>query len=342
MVNKCPDFNFSRRRVRPWALVFLGLLIAMVLSAYQFWVPGKDVRDGRDDRGQNGMWLQHGWMADRNWFLRNGGIPRQALFHSQERLIRLKNILQRHGIQDVFPHLAPVDHNGRLPPHDGEQVERLLDALVGMRVMPWVGGVQGRTVHVGDQDWRWHFVRSVRDLFQQHPRLAGIHVNIEPWSNGDPTLLGLLHELKQALPPEKVLSVAAYPPTTLLHPFPEVHWDNNYYRRITAIADQVVVMMYDTALPSAKLYQALLRSWTQQVLSNSQGAAVLLGVPTYDDAGVGYHHPEVENIQTALFGIHAGLAGFAQLPDHYQGLAIYSEWETDDEEWRYWREHFLR
>ena len=69
---------------------------------------------------------------------------------------------------------------------------------------------------------------------------------------------------------------------------------------------------------------------------------MLLGVPTYDDAGVGYHLPSVEHLPNALLGIHAGLSGYRTPPDHYQGVAIYCEWETDDAEWQYWREHFLR
>ena len=72
------------------------------------------------------------------------------------------------------------------------------------------------------------------------------------------------------------------------------------------------------------------------------GSRILFGVPTYDDAGVGYHYPAVENLANALSGIYAGLAGFDELPDHYQGIAIYSEWETSANEWLYWENSFLQ
>jgi hypothetical protein len=69
---------------------------------------------------------------------------------------------------------------------------------------------------------------------------------------------------------------------------------------------------------------------------------VLLGVPDYDDAGVSYHHPEVEDLANGLAGVHAGLEDRKPLPSYYAGVAIYSEWETDDREWRVFAEEFLR
>ena len=86
----------------------------------------------------------------------------------------------------------------------------------------------------------------------------------------------------------------------------------------------------DTGVPVGKLYQQLLQSWTREILDWSAGTPVLLGVPTYDDAGVGYHLPSVENLPNALLGIHTGLSSYRTLPDHYQGVAIYCEWETDE------------
>ena len=100
-------------------------------------------------------------------------------------------------------------------------------------------------------------------------------------------------------------------------------------------------MMYDTALRVSKLYQRLMADWTLEVLSWSEGKAVLLGLPTYADADSGYHHPDVENLENSLLGIHRGLSR-RPLPQNYQGVAIYCHWETDEAEWKYFREHFLK
>jgi hypothetical protein len=83
------------------------------------------------------------------------------------------------------------------------------------------------------------------------------------------------------------------------------------------------------------------RDWTREVLAWSAGTSVLLGLPAYDDRGVGYHDPDVENLADALLGVHDGLASLPELPASYQGVALYSEWEMSDDEWATLRQRFL-
>jgi spore germination protein YaaH len=192
--------------------------------------------------------------------------------------------------------------------------------------------------------WRAGFCRSARKLLDDYPGLAGVHVNIEPCPSGNAGFLRLLEELRAALPKGKILSVAAYPPPTVWHRFPEVHWEEPYFREVAARADQLAVMMYDTSLRKQKPYRHLMAGWTREVLAWSGGTKVLLGLPAYDDAGSGYHHPDVENLRNALLGVHGGLgaSAAADLPANYQGVALYSEWEMDEAEWAWYRGHFLR
>jgi hypothetical protein len=143
------------------------------------------------------------------------------------------------------------------------------------------------------------------------------------------------------LPPGKVLSVAAYPPPTFWHPYPEVHWGETFFRAVASRVDELAVMMYDTALHSPRLYQRLMAAWTKEVLAWSQPRPVFLGLPTYLDPGVGYHDARVENLTNGLLGIHRGLAR-AGRPANYGGVALYSDWEMEASEWEYWRGHFQK
>jgi hypothetical protein len=203
-----------------------------------------------------------------------------------------------------------------------------------------IGGPNGSSALIHKPQWRAAFIANVRQLIAEHPRLAGVQVNIEPLTSGDRNFLLLLEELRAALPPDTLLSVAAYPPPTWWHPFEDVHWEEEYFREVARRSDQLAVMMYDAAQRIPKTYQRLMADWTQEVLEWSEGKSVLLGVPTYDDAGVEYHDPRVENITNALLGVHRGLSR-QSLPANYQGVAIYCEWETSEAEWRYFREYFL-
>ena len=62
---------------------------------------------------------------------------------------------------------------------------------------------------------------------------------------------------------------------------------------------------------------------------------LILGIPAYEDAGVGYHHPRVGNISSALRGISA-----ADRNARIGGIAVYCEWEMDDAQWPEWRRWF--
>ncbi len=334
--------RFRDKLIRPpWrTLVPACCLLLVIFLGYLVWSPGLDVLDGRDDRGHNGIWLSHGWLGGDDWFVKNGKTNEVSKYRDPLEIRRLAERLARHHISDVFPHLCPAQPDGSLASVDGKQVERFLDEFQGIRVIPWIGGPNGENVRLNDSIWRAAFVRNVESLLTAHPRLGGVQVNIEPLASGDTNFLKLLEELRVVLPKDKILSVAAYPPPTRWHPHPDVHWEESYFRQVARRADQMAVMMYDAGQRFAKVYQHLMADWAQEAIVWSEGTPVLLGLPTYDDAGVGYHNPKVENIKNALSGIHRGLS-LGALATNYQGVAIYCEWETSDADWEYFRGHFL-
>jgi hypothetical protein len=328
--------NSVRRIVT--ALLALG---ALTWTAYSLWRPGMVVTDGRHDRQTNGIWLAHGWLGADSWFIEHGKQAEMPRYRDPDNVKALAEKLRRHGITDVFPHLCPTGYKGEIAEVSPQHVEAFLDAFHGFRVIPWVGGVKGSSVRMTDPAWRKTFAASIEKLMADHPRLAGVQVNVEPLPTGTPEFLLLLEEVRAAMPPPKVLSVAAYPPPTRWHPFPEIHWDETYFREVSRRCDQMAVMMYDAGQNLGKTYQHLMSGWTREVLQWTEGSQILLGVPAYDDTGVGYHHPRVENIENALQGIHRGL-GDTELPPVYQGIAIYSEWEMTDEEWAQLCRGFLK
>ena len=319
---------------------FIGLTAALVMAGYWAWTPGMEVTDGRHDLRANGIWIGHGWLGADEWFQRNKKDP--AKFRSEAAIRALEARLTGHGIKSVFPHLSPCAFNGRIPPVDGAQVELFIKNMPGKIIIPWTGGVLGEHAFPGQAKWREGFIASLAELLRDHPGLGGIHINIEPMPSGNRDFITFLREVKASLPEGKILSVAAYPPPTMWHPVKDVHWDESYYREVAANADQMAVMMYDTALRFGKIYRSLMADWTRQTLAWSGGKQTLLGVPAYDDAGAGYHHPEVENLENALAGIHAGLGGSGAPPAAYGGVAIYSEWEMDEAEWGLLKRSFNR
>jgi hypothetical protein len=316
----------------PWRKAILVLsVIGLGGLAYFAWSPGVRIKDGRHDLRSNGIWIQHGWLGDDSWFKRNK--KDKSKFRDVQKIQALSNLLKSHGVKFVFPHLCPCSPDGQIALSDPAQVERFLDCFEGFSVIPWIGGVLNTHCFLDSMEWRANFVSSIVELLRTHPRLAGVQINIEPIPTGNLQFLTLLAEIRGAMPKGKILSVAAYPPTTILHPFSDVHWEESYFRNVAQHCDQMAVMMYDTGLSSSKLYQYLMSKWTTEVLEWSGKTHVLLGVPAYNDPDVGYHSPKVENLKNAIMGINASLIRLEQLPENYSGIAIYCEWEMDEGKW---------
>jgi Glycosyl hydrolases family 18 len=325
----------------PWRIpVACTFIVLLFLLLYQCWMPGKNITDGRHDLKHNGIWLQHGWLGDDTWFKQYNKNPQS--FRNSTAILKLKQQLLENHITNLYPHVAPCLPTGEIAPVNPHQTNQFLELMSSFQVMPWVGGVLDKHVFPESAEWRQQFIRSIQQLLSTYPSLKGIHVNIEPLPSGYTAYLDLLHELKQSLPPDKILSIAAFPPPTVFQPSTYVHWDKAFFQQVSQYADQLVVMMYDTGLRHQKLYQHLMKHWAQEILEWSPDREILFGLPAYDDYGVKYHHPRVENLQNSLLGIHAALIKYVELPNNYKGIAIYCEWEMQSEEWEFLQTNYLQ
>ena len=69
----------------------IGAVLAIVAGIpfllYWLWSPGTGEECGRLDRGQNAIWLGHGWLGDDSWFQRNSRNVND--FRSVEKVERL-------------------------------------------------------------------------------------------------------------------------------------------------------------------------------------------------------------------------------------------------------------
>ena len=319
----------SLLRILLAAAIFYGF----VLLAYALWQPGSNKPLPKFEN--NAIWLGHGWLGDDLWFKRNK--QKFEDFRSAEKIEKLLKKLADNDIKTVYPHLCPAQFNGRIAAYNDEQIERFLDIAVKykIKVIPWVGGIFKESARPDDEKWRQNFVSSIAELLQKHPRLGGVQVNIEPMPSGNRDFLILLDELNVAMQ-GKILSIAAYPPPTVWHRFPSVHWDLKYLAEVGKRADQMAVMMYDTAIPYRKFYINLYKQWIDDLSKTlyKTNTEILLGVPAYEDAGVGYHHPEVENISAALSAISA-----SPFQKNISGVAIYCEWEMTNSKWQTWQKY---
>jgi hypothetical protein len=322
-------------RVALRALFVLGM-VAIAVYMYLAYAPAGDTAAHPFNQDRNAVWLEHRW------------LEKEQPTADIEALLRS---LDRRGIVYAYPHLIPFNGAGRLPVHSREEMRAFLEVArrvtPRLKVLPWVGGLRvgfkrqrSGTIDLADIGQRQRIVAECRGLMDEG--FDGIHLNIEPVPDGDDLFLSLLRSLRTAIG-SGILSISATRPGPFALPMaPNFLWSPEYYVRVAAEADQLVVMAYDTALPTPSLYRRYLSYAASSMTRNLAGggrARVLFGIPTYDGTGL-MHRADIENPENAISGLVAGLRGVGG-GGTFEGVALYAEWTTDEAEWktyeRLWR-----
>jgi len=317
------------RRLRHVALV-AGVLVALALTLLAVLAPAPepDARPHPFNQDRNAVWLEARWL-------------RRA--QDEAEVESLIASLDRHGVRYLFPHLIPFSSAGRLPVDEREPMRAFLAVAhrvaPEMKILPWVGGLRvgyrrqrPGTIDLADLAQRQRLAAECRGLTDEG--FDGVHLDIEPVDDGNSDFLALLRALRTAVGANHLLSLAAIRPGPIGLPFaPNFVWTPAYYARVAGLADQLVVMAYDTGLPSAGLYRRYV-AWAAAASTRAVAgtrARLLFGVPTYEDWGL-MHRAGVETPENALPSIVAGLRGVGA-GGTVEGVALYAEWTTDAREW---------
>ena len=320
-----------RRVLLVLKLAGLVLLVAAAAAVWAAFAPAGDAAPHPFNHDRNAAWLEHRWLERT---------------HTEAEMEDLFATLSHRGIAYVFPHLIPFNGAGRLPVHSRDQMRALLAVArrvaPDVKVLPWVGGlragwkrVRPGTIDLDDMGQRQRMVAECRGLVDEG--FDGVHLDVEPIDDGNDEFLSLLQAVRTAVGPKAILSVSTIRPGPFrLFIAPNFVWTPEYYGRVGAFVDQVVVMAYDTAIPTASLYRRYLayaaRSVTEEMVHSKARARVLVGIPTYDESGL-MHRAGVETPENAILGVVAGLRGVGG-GGTFEGVAIYAEWTTDESEWR--------
>ncbi|MCB9746446.1 MAG: hypothetical protein H6740_27965 [Alphaproteobacteria bacterium] len=308
----------------------IGLLAA--LGGLVWWAWPRGATGSALNHDENGLWMRRTWLHAAG----------------EKDLPRLVRELDEAGITRIYPFLGPPDAEGWPGWRSEGEIQRVDHARAAaflremkalaphVQVVPWTGGVLHRDVFPAELSHRRAFAAQLARLTEAGA--DGVQLNVEPMPEQTPGYLELLQDVRAAIGPGKVLSVAAYPPTTELHPFPDVHWSLAFTREVCLQADELAVMAYDTALRSEYAYRSLVTRWTQDLAATlpppeEGGCSFLIGVPAYED-DEGWHRPDIETLETGIQGV---LRAFPEgAPAHFRGLAIYASWTMDAAEWGAW------
>ena len=318
------------RRIVTLSLLSVGICVALLL----LWDPSPRT-ETRFDRGINGIWLGHKWYTGRG--VRTGEPV------SQVELEELKLNLEKHGIRDLFIHVGPALPDGTLEDSAGDLFRSLLRVFPEARIFAWVGA-RIENIPLESASYRQTLIRSLRIL--QSEGFDGVHFDFEPMHDYEPGYLELLTEVRDDIGADFLISQAT-PRASFMGIFPgplrRSFWSEEFYTDTMERSDQTVLMAYDSGLDFVTPYIAFVRHQSGLLVDwgcSVPGHEILIGLPAYEDVPL-YSNPRVENLRTASLGVRSAIEASPGRAACLVGVAIYSNWVTDEDEWRDFRRFWM-
>lgn len=320
---------WTRRRVVVAGTVISCLLAPPAVFATVLVVSySGDVAEHARTHGRDALWLGHAWVDGRR---------------TAAEIATLSERLRSTGIRDVYVHIGPLSDDGTLDatryPAATGFLSVLHEAAPSIRAQAWLGNIVGDDrLDLSSTVTRMNVVGSAR--LALGAGFAGVHFDLEPVRTGSSDFLALLDAVAAVTTGRgAVLSVAAeaiepapglaWFATTLVRP---QWWTPDYLAEVASRVDQVVLMTYDTALPSERLYGGFVRRQTETALDAvAPHVDLLIGLPAYHTSNIG-HHDDAETVAAALRGVRLAVS---DEPERERfGVAIYVDFAATEEDWR--------
>jgi spore germination protein YaaH len=326
-------------------VVALTLIAALIFTLWRLSATATSYPPAHFNEGHNAVWLEHAW----------AGTPHTAAEYDQ-----LATQLTQEQIGYVFVHVGPLASDGTIPtslaPNARTFATQMHERLPGLRIMAWIGQLEAasgqssdQTINLENSTVREHIAQTAAHFVGLG--MNGVHYDIEPITNNNPRFLDLLDETRAVLPPGALLSVAAqkWAPNAHVADWAfhvgraDAWWTSYYYTQVASHVDQLVVMAYNTAMPTAGLYELAIKQETQHILEAAEAAPhpprVMIGLPSYTGNST-WFHDQAENVRSGLKGVADGLNSGSNISS-FDGVAIYRYGTTTDADWADYRALWL-
>ncbi len=339
-----PPTPVARRRRGWWRLSIMVVAIVMLVCEGIWWrvtATHTQFAGPAFNQHTNAIWIAHTWVGDS---------------HTPADYDTLADELRQGQITYVYAHVGPLDGDGTIPSarylYAADFVQAMHQRLPQLRVLAWIGqiyragagtasDVVDLTVSATRQQIATTSAHFTRDL-----GFDGIQYDLEPIPNNDSHFLDLLRTTRQMIGPQVILAVTTpnwVPVARVADAMraitgrEDTWWTTYYYERVSQLVDQLDVMLYNTGMPTAPLYQAFAQQETEHILRAVQNApstaTVVIGLPTYRDPPSRAFPSAAENMTTGLRGVIAGLNTATDHPA-FGGVAIYPEWVMTPADWQ--------
>lgn len=179
----------------------------------------------------------------------------------------------------------------------------------------------------------------------------GVLLDVKPMYSDNDDFIRLVRRVRSAVGGEHTIAVAATadltPQDLRLQDIPTIApgtmWSPSFKQRIMVLADEVVLLMYQSYRQERLDYV----NWIAYHVENyvkllEANTDILVSIPNYGGASSA-HNPEIETMAAAIDGVSEGLRRLGEAERALlTGLAIYSDEQLSEADWTLFREQWLQ
>ena len=340
---------------------------AITLSAITFFVAACDLGSG--NKLETKLLGQNNAVWTESIYLR-GYKPSTKEELTEKHLEAYAITLKKHNIKYAYLFAGPYEKDGHLPEYAFSKtaitsVRKLKDYYPEIVILPWIGGIQNRTVYLEDSTWVKNALADTKRLIETLG-VPGIHIDLEYIIPGEPFLdaqvdeekpgdresyagnVNNFHSKLRALLPNAFISSVVLATSTRTRPW-KLKTTVEEISTLINYIDQLSFLYYDTRINQQATFQAgcleLLRDIMKfKDLESSGHVEYLIALGTFVNEPdlKKYRNQEIENIPNTLTTIKESLIELNTPSTIVDGIAIYCDWTTDTSEWAEIYEHWTK
>ena len=302
---------------------------------------------------ENATWIKSTYFRGHDPITKKGHTPKDV----EDLALRLKT----NHIRYAYIFAGPYENDGHLPDYAFSRKARESIAILKriypeIKILPWIGGVQNKTVHLERAAWIKNAIADTIKLIKLMP-VDGVHLDLEYVLYPDNKFnqkklkandygehwVKFHKQLRLALPGAFISSVVV---STASGTKPWKHKHTlNEIKELSTVVDQMSFMFYETSLMELKVYKDNLKEQIQQIKdlksssSNQAQYSIGLGIFSEEKKLQSYRDLGFKNLPVTLKLLQEAEQEIGQNKPVADGLAIYCEWLITDREWNQLRDH---
>lgn len=320
-------------------------------------------RNGNYNHGQeNAVWTE-------SIYLR-GYKPSTGERLTPAHIRKYAKTLKENNFKYAYLFAGPYQDDGHLPSYSFSEIAinsiKLLKELYpDIVILPWVGGIQNKTVYLDDSTWVQNALIDTKKLIDTL-NVTGVHIDLEYIIPGDRLLdrelvreekpgdrenyagnVNDFHKKLRKLLPKAFISsvVVATSPDTK-------PWKRkttlDELKVLVQYIDQLSFLFYDTYIRSQNVFEENCKFLIDDITELKNYATpkpvqYLIAIGTFINVPAlhKYRDMDIENIPNSIMTIQESLEESDTTKQIVDGLSVFCDWQTSDEEWDLIKEYWV-